>query len=897
RGGNDSGSHRVAITLNQSQMATATATAHGYILLQPNPDLVSTAVNSTQNVITVINNSTDPDPQEEVWLDWVELEYSLDLTASDNQLNFLLPQYGEQASVRLMGFTAQPMVLDITDPAQPVIQQLHEDQDRWLFTPLELTSPRRFAATADNRLLTPGPPTYHQDLDFTTLRQTSHQADYVIITESTLLNQAQELAAIHSGEVRPDLRLSTYVATIGEIYEEFSGGMVDPLAIRAFLRWTYDFWAQPAPKLVVLFGDGDYDYRNLSGMSHNLIPTIQVDGSSEISSRTVDDAFVYLDSVPVPSPLPDMGIGRIAVSTLEEADLAIDMIRSYMVEPESGSWRQRILLAADDPVRPNNDEPNFILESEQLAQLLPASLQVIKLYLTEYTEAFDPATNSIIKPDATNDLINAVNQGVTLINYIGHGSSSQWAQEQLLKMERDRALLQVGQRLPVWFAGTCTWGRFDQLDIPSMSEVLTASTENAAIAVVSAVRAVYASANYRFISDLFTQTFPGRKPAPLRIGEIVQNTKTGGASDEKFHLFGDPAILIGLPREPLTLDPVTPDTLKVLGTGAYSGSTGDGGIASGECLVTILDSPNQVTRPYRTLNGINRNITYTLAGAPVFRGSAAISNGSFDGQFIIPKDINYRGLPAKIIGYGWSDLGGLLLEQIGYRDDLIIYGTEAAGLDSTGPLVTLYWNERPLTAEDALPENAQIEVELNDPLGINLTGEVGHSIRIWLDDESAAEVVNPLFQYNTGSHTAGRFPYQFDPTLTGRHEFFVEAWDGANNKTISTTTLYLTLEEELSADHLYNYPNPFQEYTEFVYTLSRPAQVTITIYTLNGIKVLTLESLGEQGSGFQRLPENEAWDGRDAFGDQIANGTYLYRFQASSDGRTITRWGRLARLR
>jgi hypothetical protein len=895
--GGSFGSHRVSLALNQSLLATTTGSVHSNMILRPDPEQISTVIRSVQNVITLTNNSTNPNPQEEVWFDWLELEYGLDLTADDNKLTFLIPQHEEQVNVQMMGFTAQPVVLDITDPARPVFQRLQEDQDEWLFTPSDLNTPRRFVAATNSSLLTPGSPTYYQELDFNTLRQTSRQADYIMITDSTLLSQAQELASIHSEEVRSDLRLSSFVTTIGEIYEEFSGGMVDPLAIRAFLRWTYEYWARPAPRLVVLFGDGDYDYRNLSGISHSLIPTIQVDGSSEISSRTVDDAFVYLDSIPVQSPLPDMGIGRIAVSTPEEAETAIEMIRSYMVEPESGPWRQRILLAADDPVRPNNDEPSFILETEQLANKVPPYLQVIKLYLTEYAEAFDPATNSIFKPDATIDLIQWVNRGVTLINYVGHGSSTQWAQEQLLKMERDRALLQPGSRLPVWFAGTCTWGRFDQLDIPSMSEVLTVSTENAAIAVVSAVRAVYAGANFRFIRDLFAQAFPGREPASLRIGVIVQSTKTGSASDEKFHLFGDPAILIGFPREPLTLNPVIPDTLKVLGVGTYSGLTGDGGVSSGECLVTVLDSPNQVTRPYQTMNGIDRSITYTLTGASVFRGSAAISNGSFEGQFIVPKDINYRGHPATIIGYGWSDQGGQLREQIGHRDDLLIQGTAPSILDSTGPLITLYWEGRPLVSEDALPEGTQIEVELKDPLGINLTGEVGHSIRVWVDDESSVEVVNPLFQYNIDSHTAGRFPHQFDPAQTGRHEFFVEAWDGANNKSISTTTIHFALEEELSATHLYNYPNPFQDHTEFVYTLSRPAEVTITIYTLNGTKVLTLESLGEQGSGFHRLPETGPWEGRDAFGDQIANGTYLYHFQATGDGKTIAKWGRLARLR
>lgn len=901
RGGNESGYHRVTLALNQTPLLTSqTWSAHGDITLSPDPGVVATAVDTGQNVITLNNITTNvinPDPQEKVWLDWAEIDYGLDLIADENILTFLIRPQAEQANVRLAGFSAQPVVVDITDPASPVIfmgdQQVDQDGGYWRFTPQDLATTRRYLAVTETKLKTPGSPTLYDNLDFTTLRNPNHKADYIVITAGTLLPAARDLAAIHAREVRPELQRDTLVTTVNEIYEEFSGGMADPFAIRAFLRWAYESWASP-PTLVLLFGDGDYDYRNISGRSHILVPTIQVDGSSEISSRTVDDAFVYLDSIPVLTPLPDMGIGRIAVSTPEDAEVAVEMVRTYMVNPEPGPWRQRVLLAADDPVRPHNNEPDFIIKSDGYARMLPPYLQVEKIYLTEYAEVRDPATNTVVKPAAAADLIRSVNQGVALINYVGHGSATQWAQEQLLVMDRDRVLLQPGNRLPVWYAGTCAWGRFDQLEVPSMSEVLTASSEYAAIAVVSAVRGVSAFANFRFIRDLFAETFPGRDPSPERIGEILRRIKVGGESDEKFHLFGDPAILIAFPREPLTLNAVTPDPLKVLGTAGYTGTTTEGAITAGKCLVTVLDAPRHVRRTYRTKSGDVDTLAYTLPGAPIFRGAVTVAADSFHGQFIIPKDISYSDSAATIIAYAWSGQQGTLLEQIGYRNDLIIRGTDpAAILDSTGPLITPKWEDRPLFSGDALPEGAQVEVELKDPRGINLTGEVGHAIRVWVDDESSAEGMDPLFQYDCDSHTTGRFPYQFDPVLSGRHEFSVEAWDGANNKAVLTVTLHLTLDEGLDVSDLFNFPNPFTDATEFVYTLSIPADVMITIYTLNGVKVRVLDAFAGQ-AGFQRLP----WDGRDKFGDQIANGAYLYHFRAETlDDQAVTKWGRLARLR
>ena len=79
---------------------------------------------------------------------------------------------------------------------------------------------------------------------------------------------------------------------------------------------------------------------------------------------------------------------------------------------------------------------------------------------------------------------------------------------------------------------------------------------------------------------------------------------------------------------------------------------------------------------------------------------------------------------------------------------------------------------------------------------------------------------------------------------------------------------------------LRNYPNPFNPETWIPYQLSTPADVTFSIYSVNGRLVRTL-SLGYQAAGVYRHRSRAAyWDGRNAHGESVASGVYFYTLTA-----------------
>ena len=79
---------------------------------------------------------------------------------------------------------------------------------------------------------------------------------------------------------------------------------------------------------------------------------------------------------------------------------------------------------------------------------------------------------------------------------------------------------------------------------------------------------------------------------------------------------------------------------------------------------------------------------------------------------------------------------------------------------------------------------------------------------------------------------------------------------------------------------LANYPNPFNPETWIPYQLSKPTDVTVTIYAANGAVVRTL-ALGHQPAGMYQTRSRAAyWDGKNAVGEPVASGVYFYTLTA-----------------
>src|SRR5690606_35465458 len=120
--------------------------------------------------------------------------------------------------------------------------------------------------------------------------------EFVIITPPIFREQADELA-----DMRRQDGLSVEVVPVAQIYNEFSGGQVDPRGIRDFFRFLYDQGPDDEPtfRYALLLGDGHFNYRNLGGEApvlKNWIPPFETEESFDPErSYTSDDYFGLLD--------------------------------------------------------------------------------------------------------------------------------------------------------------------------------------------------------------------------------------------------------------------------------------------------------------------------------------------------------------------------------------------------------------------------------------------------------------------------------------------------------------------------------------------------------------------------------------------------------------------------
>jgi hypothetical protein len=821
------------------------------------------------------------------YIDFFEIEYIRDFKVTDDEILFFANELNKQTQYKLSNFSNSSIkAFDVTNSKDvKLISSPNINVGMIDFTLNEEGEVKsKYIVVTDKKYKSI---TEIEKVETPKSIVDCEGAEYIIITDKKFAEQANRLADYRKND--SPHKLSTKVVFVNDIFNEFSCGMMDPAAIRNFLKYGYDNW-NIKPFYVLLFGDGDYDYYNAEGYSKNYIPTYQTKESLDVLSSFPTDDFY--GRIAGNDESADLAMGRLNIQTDEDAVAVVDKIISYETNTR-GLWKNLITLVADDGLTTDGDDGTLhTRQSETLAaERIPGFIELNKIYLAAYPTVITGFGRR--KPDVNQGIITAINQGTLILNYVGHGNPDVWAHEGVF--ERTSTIPSLKNKKFFFLtAATCDFGLYDDPTVQSSTEELLLAVNRGMIGGFSAARVVYSyqneAINKEFYSHLLSESL--EQMSTNTVGKAFYLTKRSKTqnNDEKFHLFCDPAIRLNIPKIPVTIESVNGENLqsdvqlKALSKVSVEGviRNYDNSINTsynGEAVITVYDSNRDKPLPQ-----LSPTYKMVVPGGVIFRGRATITDGKFKTSFTVPQDISYENRNGKITAYIDDEEN----DGIGYTKKVVIGGTDSTVTnDGNGPTIDITFDNAEYSSTTLVNEDFAIVLSLEDETGLNTTGTgIGHKLKGVIDDNAAKEIdfTNHFVGDLDAEGKSGQVNYKITDYELGEHKIEITAWDVFNNPSQQISYFTVVNSGDVVLKDVVNYPNPFSGNTTFLFqhNITEPIDVKIKIFTIAGRLIKNIEEFSITDK-FVKID----WDGRDEDGSTIANGTYLYKVIIKSiDGKS-----------
>ncbi len=856
-------------------------------------------INITYNKPSAVSNA---------WLDNIEVNSKNLLKYASKQFNFCNLQSTGKGNVRyvVQNITNKPLIFDITDLQNP--QQINYNfsgtvadfittsevlRTFCIFSESDVKEPKAIGKIANQNL------------------HSLKNVDMVIISPQAYLSEAQRLAVFRKTEQN----LSIAVVQPQQIYNEFSSGSKDATAIRDFLKMLYDRGnnTQNSLKYLLFFGKGSFDNRSIKYPQGNNLVTYQSQNSvSPTLSYTSDDYFALLDDQEgafEESPTSDPGrldisTGRLPISSPEEAKIIVDKLIQYADTKSAGDWRKNVFIVADD--EDNNLHFNQAEANTRLIEQQTQNVNINKIYFDAYTQQILAGGSRY--PNVKTAINEAVNKGALLINYTGHGGENGWAEERVLA-EEDILNWQNPKYLPILFTATCSFSRWDDPEETSAGVKALLRPNGGAAALFSTTRIVFASYNFdlnqSFLRAMFDTAYADKQVTLGNIFKRAKNDNAGGLNinSRNFTLLGDPSAIFPLAVNRIQLSSVNnktnfTDTLKALQKVVFRGFISDPNQQklndfNGKLNVVLFDKPTRFKTLGQDTGSFEQD--FNQQNNIIYKGTATITNGEFETQFIVPKDINLSVGQAKLAFYASSTDK----DASGANTSIKIGGINNSQNEQKGPQIAVFLNDYKFKDGGITNKNPVLLVNIKDESGINTTGiGIGHDLTCRLTDQFGKEqsfILNAFYMAKTDTYQEGDITYLLNNLTPGTYTLTLKAWDVFNNSSEKTITFTVKADNELAVAKTYAYPNPFVNSTTFRFEHNKPNQqldIEIAIYNLSGKLVKRLsKSVFTAGN----VADEISWDAKSDGNEKINSGVYIYsiKIRSALSGEAVINSGKL----
>jgi hypothetical protein len=499
-----------------------------------------------------------------LWLDSMEVDYMSRPALRDGKLTldaWSVPQSGVlRAPLAALGVGKDDLAALAVNPAKQAVATLPIDgQAATALRDAQWHAEFQQLSRAEQPAIEP----MHWPSDALDMSQ---PVDYLIVTHGVLATALGPLLKLNERR-----GLATRVIDVDALDDYFSGGMLSPDSIRAYLAHWLVERPDTAPSYVLLVGDATNDYLGLTHSDvKNWVPTYPFpsDGSSWASDY-------WFGCVTGQDDMPDFQVARISVDNVADLRAILAKIERYQAN-SPGPWRSRVAFVADNL-------ENFREATEELrARRTPPDYEASRIYLDDLALEDDWHVPQKVfarfwteggywrktSGEATRAILDALNQGTSVLFFLGHGSPNIWTDERIWlgfdSPNRDSQFLRPSGQDAFIVNYTCNSSAFDYPMHPyniCMSEDFMRTPQGGAIATY-APSGPGSTETHQVMARLMQQAiFEDQAPAFGAIAALAGARcalENAGSTDPyMFVLMGDPALELALTRRryPLTLIP------------------------------------------------------------------------------------------------------------------------------------------------------------------------------------------------------------------------------------------------------------------------------------------------------------------------------------------------------
>ncbi len=706
--------------------------------------------------------------------------------------------------------------------------------------------------------------------------------DMVIVTCEELLPQAERVAQMH----RDNDNMVVHVLDQQKIFNEFSSGTPDAMGIRLMSKMFFDR-NRNKYKNLLMFGAGNYDNRQLHAKRDCTILTYEATVSNdEEYSYVCDDFFGILDDnsgIELAKDLLRLGVGRIPCATLQEAESDVDKLLDYVNNPDYGSWRNDVILTADD-----YDNGLHAFQTEGINNIivdeLATGLMNNKVYISQYPN--DPVSGFAF--DARKELTAKLTDGQYFMTYVGHGNQNYLTKQVKLWTTSQSNNVEY-PHLPILTTACCDVARYD-CNQRGLVEIMFHKPGGGAIAIVTSARSVYATdndaLNQAFVRAMFCYNTKGYMPT---IGEAYMLCKQSFGSTKvnynkmSFLLLGDPAMRVNYPKPFFKItkingtdvnpsSPIVSGAMQEVAVEAKvynpDGTTVNTSF-NGDATLSIYDYKLKETTLTVRVNRVDVTRDIFFPQNLLTKVSGRVVNGVFNATAVIPRYILSTGNYGMVKVYAHQDdsenmvNGSFDLLRLDYYNENNPHTVH----DNMPPVIdAIYFNdEQSFTNGALIPAESTLHIRATDDHSFNNQSvSLGNTMSLLLDGGKTSYpfIQNHTAITNDGKDLSIEFPMQLQE---GKHTLQYTVYDAAGNKTTETISFLVGNDSKLE---LLVEEEPAVNEATFNVSSTTSSTPQVTIKVLNNVGELIWNTTTDS------FPFS--WDLKDNSGNRVPAGVYKF---------------------